>query len=339
MATVVRMPMIDTDAVSARYRAGAVRPAEGRLLVTDFRGSEQEQDLTDPANCEGLGRIRHFRRQTSAGWPPNPLPIEPAARFLGIRLERVLRAQVFQNAVCNWRCWYCYVPFNLLAAHPSHSRWVTADELVELYLREPGRPQVIDLSGGQPDLVPEWLPWTIRALRDRGMEGSVYLWSDDNLSNDYFWRCLSEADLDLISSFRGYGRVGCFKGFDSESFAFNTAAGPGLFDRQFELLGRLIRFRLDVYGYVTLTAPSRDGILSGVPRFLDRLQAVAPNLPLRVIPLEVQVFTPVRSRIDRTRRESLTLQFEAVSVWQRELERRFSAADLGRQVVDVRLLA
>lgn len=339
MAAAIELPVIDTAAVSARYREAAVRLAERRILVTDFRGSEQEQDLTEAANCAGLGRIRHFRRQTSAGWPPNPLPIEPAARFLDLGPGHLLRAQVFQNAVCNWRCWYCFVPFNLLAAHPTHSRWVTADELVELYLCEPRRPLVIDLSGGQPDLVPEWVPWTMRALRDRGLEGHVYLWSDDNLSNDYFWRYLSGADLDLIASFRGYGRVGCFKGFDAASFAFNTAAAPELFDLQFELLGRLIALGLDVYGYVTLTPPARAGIPAGVPRFVDRLQAVAPNLPLRVIPLEVQVFAPVRSRLDQTRRESLSLQFEAVSVWRRELERRFSAADLGQQVVDVRFRA
>src|SRR5947209_882153 len=269
MSAAVELPVIDTDALSARYRSAAVRPGERRLLVTDFRGSEQEPDLTEPANCDGLGRIRHFRRQTSAGWPNNPLPIDPAARFLGIEPDALLRAQVFQNAVCNWRCWYCFVPFNLLSAHPDHSRWVTAEELVDLYLREEGRPSVIDLSGGQPDLVPEWVPWTMRALREQGLEGSVYLWSDDNLSNDYFCQHLASEDIDLIRSFRGYGRVGCFKGFDRESFGFNTAAEPDQFDRQFDLIGRLIGLGLDVYAYVTLTAPSGNGVGDRVARFVD----------------------------------------------------------------------
>ena len=57
MAAVSKLPVIDTDIVSSRYRDAAVRPAEGRLLVTDFRGSEQENDLTTPANCDGLGRM------------------------------------------------------------------------------------------------------------------------------------------------------------------------------------------------------------------------------------------------------------------------------------------
>jgi len=337
MAAAIELPVIDTDAVSARYRAAAVRLPELRLLVTDFRGSEQERDLTEPANCGGLGRVRHFRRQTSAGWPANPLPIEPAARFLSVEPRGVLRAQVFQNAVCNWRCWYCFVPFNLLAAHPGHSRWVTADELVELYLRETGRPPVIDLSGGQPDLVPEWVPWTMRALRERGLEGSVYLWSDDNLSNDYFWQHLGSEDFALIRSFRGYGRVGCFKGFDRESFGFNTAADPALFDRQFDLIGRLIGLGLDVYGYVTLTAPTADDIADRVARFLDSLQCVAPLLPLRVVPLEVQVFTPVRARLSPVRREALVHQQRAVEAWTRDLDRRFPAAVRNLPIVDVLL--
>ena len=337
MTKTVELPVIDTDAVSARYRTAAVRPDEQRLLVTDFHGSEQERDLTEPANCDGLGRIRHFRRQSSTSWPYNPLPIDPAAKFLGVAPSALLRAQVFQNAVCNWRCWYCFVPFNLLAAHPGHSRWVTADELIELYLRESGRPSVIDLSGGQPDLVPEWVPWTMRSLQERGLEGSVYLWSDDNLSNDYFWQHLGDADIDLIRLFRGYGRVGCFKGFDPESFGFNTAADPDLFDQQFDLIGRLIALGLDVYAYVTLTAPSRERVADRVARFVDNLQSVASLLPLRVVPLEVQVFTPVRARLSPVRREALVHQQFAVEAWTRELDRRFPTAIRNLSIVDVPL--
>jgi uncharacterized Fe-S cluster-containing radical SAM superfamily protein len=337
MPSTIELPVIDTEAVSARYREAAARPVEHRLLVTDFRGSQQEQDLTVRSNCDGLGRVRHFRRHTSAGWPPNPLPIDPASRFFGTVPGDILRAQVFQNAVCNWRCWYCFVPFNLLAAHPKHSRWVTADELVGLYLSEPDRPPMIDLSGGQPDLVPEWVPWTMRALRERGLEGSVYLWSDDNLSNDYIWQYLDEDDLELMRSFRGYGRVGCFKGFDAASFAFNTAADASLFDRQFDLFDRLIGLGVDMYAYATLTAPSADSVADRVARFVDRLQAVSPLLPLRVVPLEVELFTPVHARLTPVRRESLVHQQHAVEAWNRELDLRFSSTQRGLPITEIML--
>ena len=208
--------LIDTDDWSSQWRRAGIDVDGKRILVTNFLGSDQEPDLTEPANCGGLGRIRHFKRTTSQGWPSNPLPIEPARKALGAPPVDSLRAQVFQNAVCNWRCWYCFVPFNLLSANPEHSQWVTARELIDLYLEQPGRPAVIDLTGGQPDLTPEWVPWMIREIQTRGLENDVYLWSDDNLSTDYFWRYLRDDDIELLRDAKNYGRVACFKGFDEE---------------------------------------------------------------------------------------------------------------------------
>ena len=135
-------------------------------------------DLSEPTVCGGLGRIRHFRRTTSPGWPDNLLPIAPAARWLGYASPpETIRALVYQNAVCNWRCWYCFVPFNLLAGHASRSRWVTAQQLIELYraLPDEDRPRIIDLSGGQPDLVPEWTMWMIDAMAELALPSrSIY---------------------------------------------------------------------------------------------------------------------------------------------------------------------
>ena len=47
----------------------------------------------------------------------------------------MLRTQVFQNAVCNWRCWYCFVDFKLLAASRKHSEWLTPRDLIDLFER------------------------------------------------------------------------------------------------------------------------------------------------------------------------------------------------------------
>ena len=106
-------------------------------------------------------------RDDGDGWPHNPLPIDPACRALRLSNDDALQAQVFQNAACNWRCWYCYVPFRLLDAVEAAGAWLSADDLVDLYLRESEatRPGMIDLTGGQPELVPEWVPWMMEALR------------------------------------------------------------------------------------------------------------------------------------------------------------------------------
>jgi len=330
------MPL-NTEELSQRYRREAIDVGRSRLLITNFLRTVQEHDFTEPPNCNGFGRIRHFLRVTTDGWPENPLPIDPACRALRLPSTDVVRAQAFQNAVCNWRCWYCFVPFDLLRANRRHSAWLSASELVELYLSQDDPPRVMDLTGGQPDLMPEWVPWTMKALRSRGLDDSVYLWSDDNLSNDYFWRFLSDAEIEVVTSYRNYGRVACFKGFDEESFAFNTNASPELFNTQFDLLRRFLGLGLDLYCYVTLTAPSTASIGTGIPRFLDRLQELDDNLPLRVVPLEIKVFTPVAPRLNLATSGAMKNQWVAIEVWQRELQARFGRTLRTLAICDVPL--
>lgn len=329
--------LIDTDATSRRLRRRGIDVARRRLLITNYLGTDQAKDLSEPPNCGGFGRIRHFRRATSPGWPSNPLPIGPASDALGLPIADLLRAQVFQNAVCNWRCWYCYVPFGLLSANPEHSAWLSAEDLLDHYFEQPNPPPVIDLTGGQPDLTPEWIPWMMAALTARGVEQATYLWSDDNLSNDYFWRYLSNADIDLVIRYPNYGRVGCFKGFDNDSFSFNTGAAPELFGRQFDLLKRFLDIGIDIYAYATFTCASTEAIGDRMSAFVDRLQRLDEHLPLRTVPLEIQVFSPVQSRLTGDKGDALRHQWVAIEAWNKELERRFSAAERGTSITGVRL--
>ena len=314
-----------------------MRLDSGELLVSTYTGSGQEGDLTEPPNCSGVGRVRHFHRSTSPGWPENSLPIDPARRFLSLGAADTIEAQVFQNAVCNWRCWYCYVPFNMLAGNEKRSAWVTPRQLVDEYLALTDRPPMIDLTGGQPDLVPEWVPWTMTALEDTGTSESVYLWSDDNLSNDYFFRYLSDETRATIADFPGYGRVCCFKGFDEQSFAFNTKASPDLFDRQFALFSNLLSAGLDLYAYATFTTPSGDDVTQSMGAFVDRLQRIAETLPLRLIPLEIDEYGPVTPRLKDVHRASMENQQRAIEAWVSELSRRFTSADLALPITDVPL--
>jgi len=94
--------------------------------------------------------------------------------------------------------------------------------LVDLYLDQENIPKVIDLTGGQPDLTPEWVPWMMECLTNRGLADDVFLWSDDNLSNDYFWRFLTPQQIQTVADYKMYARVCCFKGIDEESFSTGT---------------------------------------------------------------------------------------------------------------------
>jgi uncharacterized Fe-S cluster-containing radical SAM superfamily protein len=326
---------VDTERLAAKYRAATLDLVGRRILVTNLRASGQEADLSQPANCHGFGRIRHFRRGTTHGWPANPLPIDPACSRLGLPPAESLNAQVFQNAACNWRCWYCFVPYELLSADPTHSSWLSAAELINLYMRESEPPVVIDLSGGQPELTPEWVVWMIDALAGTGLQDSVYLWSDDNLSCDYFWRYLSTAEQEKVVCYPRYGRVACFKGFDSHSFAFNTNAEEWWFHKQFELMRRLIDSGMDVYAYATFTTPRSAEIPALMRQFVDRLQALDENLPLRTVPLEIQHFSPIRSRLRTVHDFAFENQWRAIEAWTRELESRFSSEMRTQPIQDV----
>jgi uncharacterized Fe-S cluster-containing radical SAM superfamily protein len=328
------MPL-DTVGLAAKYRAATIRVESRELLITNFRNSEQERDLTEPANCGGFGRIRHFCRATSKGWPLNPLPIDPACSALSMGTQDEIRAQVFQNAACNWRCWYCFVPFNLLSADESRSAWLTPQKLVESYQKEANRARMLDLSGGQPELVPEWVLWTMEELVRSELQEEVYLWSDDNLSCDHFWRFLTAEQQEFVASYRNYGRVACFKGFDEQSFAFNTRAETEWFDHQFELMRRLVGSGMDVYAYVTLTSPKADNIAEAMPRFVDRLQEIHENLPLRTVPLEIQGFSPMLKRVDDSRSAAMRNQWRAIEAWEREVEKRFPASQRELPITEI----
>lgn len=332
---------IDTPRFAAQLRAQAIDVEGGRLLISRLAGSGQEADLTLPANCNGYGRVRHFHMATAEGWPANPLPIAPACKALGISpLPEMMKALVFQNAACAWRCWYCFVPEELLRADRAHSEWFTAAELVDLYRQVPDAPRIIDLSGGSPDLVPEWTPWMMRALQGVGLDETTFLWTDDNLSTTYLFDALSPEDRALLCTYPNYGRVCCIKGFDARSFTFNTRAAAEGYEQQFDTLRRVLELGLDTYGYVTLTSPHDDGLATLVADLIDRLQLIDTNFPLRVVPLRITVFTRVAQRLSREpdRARSLAIQEQAIAAWNAELDRRFDASLRTRPICEVPLM-
>lgn len=330
---------LQSEEMAQRYRTKAIDVPNQRILITDFRNSGQEEDLSVPPNCGGFGRVRHFVRTRDVNWPNNPLPLDPACRALKLPFQDKIRAQVFQNAVCNWRCWYCFVPFPLLDGRKAHSEMMSVGQLIDLWSAEWDRPRLIDLSGGQPEIVPEWILWTMRELSARNLDKDVYLWSDDNLSTDYFWTCLTNEDREFVRSYAMYGRVCCLKGFDAQSFSFNTSAGPEEYDRQFVLLRRLVELGLDLYCYVTLTTDDTVNVEAKISTFVDRLQSLDENLPLRTIPLKIEVFGPTETRLTPERTASLRNQCAAVDAWSNELERRYSASSRTMHISDVPLVS
>jgi uncharacterized Fe-S cluster-containing radical SAM superfamily protein len=239
-----------------------------------------------------------------------------------------LRSQAFQLAGCNWRCWYCYVDDALLNGLVARGEYVTASALLDLYLEVPNHPAVIDLTGGQPDLVPEWALWVLQEIDRRGLRGRVLVWQDDNLSSELMWTLLSAEQISFMSAFEGHSRVGCFKGFDPQSFSYNTSAPAELFDRQFAVFRRLLKNGFDVYAYATFTCPSGHCTKDRIHEFVDRLQDIHPLLPLRTIPLKIRPFSATQARMRPGQETTFDEQQRAGEFWDEELRNRFSSQQL-----------
>lgn len=327
--------MMDTQKPAKRLREKSIDHQVKTIRMTKFLGSDQVTDLSLPPNCGGFGRIHHFCLESDPNWITNPLPTLPACKYLGLPVTDVLLAQVFQLAACDFRCWYCFVDFNLLSADSRHSEMVTPKQLLQVMLDEKVNSQVIDLSGGQPELVPEYMLWFLEARKELGLEQSHFVWVDDNLSTDYTWRYLSETEIAFMAQAPGFARVGCLKGFDAESFTFNTRADSMLFDWQIELLSRFVRAGFDQYGYITITTMNMGDLQGKMARLLDEIQnRVHPNFPLRIVPLRIFRFSTNTNRYDQ---QAEANQFRALEAWRAEMQRRFGGAELATPITEVNI--
>lgn len=312
------------DDYSANLRKKTKLPYN-KFLVTNLTGSKQEKDISLGTNCNGLGRIHHFKSSSDDNWIPNPLPHHVAAWKMGISPKNEELVQVFQLAACNCKCWYCFVDRDLLIANKKNAEFKTADDLLELFLIEEEKPYIIDISGGQPDITPEWSVHIMKAFIFRNLQNKYYLWQDDNLTLYYPWNYLNSKDFNLIKNYKNYGRVGCFKGFSPESFHENTSIHPDLLLRQIDIMSKWVNEGIDIYGYITLTTSNLDNMKKKLRIFMDSIQdKIHPNFLLRIIPLKISIFSPFKNELKGWQKRALSNQFDVLSAWKEEIENRYS---------------
>lgn len=304
------------------------------ILISDIGNSEQASDLSVPANCKGFGRVRHFYRRQE-NWLDDPLPIDPACKALKLPFSDSIEAQVFQMGYCNMNCWYCFVPDSLRTGN--NGKWLSADDLMDLYLKETVAPKVIDLSGGNPELTPEWIFWWMKAIKKRNLENKVYLWSDDTLSTNSMYKFLTKKQIEELSDFKSYGKVCCFKGFDEETYFFNSRFKDGNYYTQFDTISKYILQGFDIYAYVTITCSNLFNIEKRIKNFFDDLQKIHELLPLRTIPLKIVAYGPTKHRMNNEHTSAIQNQFIVKDVWLSELYKRFSAEKIKRNISELRL--
>lgn len=311
-------------------------PSTRSVRLAVLEGSDESADTYTRVNCEGLGRLRIFRHQSmilNSG--SNLVPkrrlfrtIEPCDEYA---------TQCFQLAGCNWACWYCFVDDALLRADGNRSRLIPVSEMIDLFLSTPMPHPILDLSGGQPELVPEWALWSMQELDAKGLRGRVHVWVDDNLSGSYMERFCTQEDIEYMASFPLHSRTGCFKGLDDLSIRTNTASRGASLGLQLRVAEQLISRGFDTYFYLTLLGPFEGGARSAATNFVGRLKDVHPLLPLRVVPLEIRNFRAVSERVGMTRESERRRQYEALRAWEEALAESYTSEQLMLPYESIRL--
>ena len=222
---------------------------------------------------------------------------------------------VFQNVVFNWRFCYCFVDDDILSANSNHCIWVSPDEMVDVL--EKSNIDILDLSGGQPDLVPEWCLWIMKEIERRGLRGKKFIWMDDNLGCiDVLEKHLSKEQIRYMAEFPKHSRAVCFKGYDDISVQFNICNKKVTLTEQLSAFERLYNYGFDLYGYVTLTTPTLYEAKNKIKEFIIRLQKINYNIPLRIIPLEIKNFSVTQTRLKKIYNEALSNQFHVYKIWE-----------------------
>ena len=307
-----------------------------RVYLAKISGSKQEQDLTLPANYNGFGRIRHFRKAQYTDWIQDPLPIDPAVKYLNIDSTDTIRTQCFQIASCNLNCWYCFVPAELKLGKRTCGEWFSAKQIVNKILEDKNSPRVIVLSGGNPELAPEWPLEIIREVEKADAVKDVYIWSDDALSLDYFYKVLSKNEISYMAKYPGYGKVCCFKGFDQESCLFNSRSNILQYHNQMERFMSYYNEGFDLYGYVTLTTPCLTNVKEKMQIFIDDLRYIHPLMPLRIVPLRITLYKSMEFMTD-IEKEAYSNQFYVLKVWCELLEKIYDTDLLSKNISDINI--
>ncbi len=311
-----------------------------KILLAKIKDSEQEQDLSESPTCNGYARIHHFKRKVK-DWLEDPLPMDPANKYFGIKGKMPqINVQVFQLPICNMNCWYCFVPDDLKNLNDKNSKWFAMEEIVDMLEEHCKDKTVIDLSGGNPELTPEWPLWLARELKNRNLHNKYYIWSDDTLSTESMFLFLTEDEIRELVSYKNYGKVCCFKGFDEKSYRYNCCLGAENFNHSFKLLKKYIDYGFDVYGYITLTTNDITNIEKNISDFMDRVQKeICRNFLLRIIPLKIFSFTPTKNRMIKNKKSDIAIKNQeiALSIWVKELKKRFSEDELSLNICDLNI--
>ena len=311
-----------------------INTSKKQVLLSNLYDSFESRDNYSIINCNGFGRLRIFK-DFKLHLFKNEIFKKPLNRGNNVSNEFI--TQVFQVGGCNWRCWYCFVDTKLLEGNNKIGKFFSADELINLFLSEPNQNKIIDISGGQVELVPEWILWLLNSIEKKEMKGNYNIWIEDSLSNFFLWELLNQEEISFIAKFPLAHRICCIKGYNYQSFGFNTNVNSKEFDKQFDVLKKLNEDEFDLFSYATFTTPSIKNLKEDIKEFISRLMNIHPKLPLRIIPLKIKCFSNTYSHFKDIYSIAMDLQYKVVEAWENELLDRFTIDEITKPYFEIKL--
>ena len=310
---------------------------KNKFLMSKIITNSDKEKRRLNVNCNEFGRIRIFQRKKFSDWNEDPIPMDIISNKMKIGKLNEIPVQMFEVAKCNLHCWWCYLPKQLRNITEEYTKWFSISELFDLFEGEHNNVKVLYLSGGNPELVPEFVYGFMKELDKREKSQEIFLWSDDVLTTDYLVEKMSKEQINYMTKYKNYAKVCCLKGFDNESFEYNTGINGKEFGNQIKRLKICIDIGFDVYGYIILVCKDLNNIEFKIKQIMNRLQEISYFLPLRIIPIKIEKFSAVIERLNKEREQSILNQYQVLKIWNNELKNRFTKAELKCNIADLKL--
>lgn len=315
------------DRICEMLRKRIVDVENKKVKLTKFNDLNECMDNNCYVNCMGMGRLRRYKN-FSLFLDNQEKPQKRLLRGLNPSIND-FETQVFQIMGCNMRCWYCFVDRCVLAAREGYGEWMTISDMIELFLKENHLPYIIDLSGGQPDLVPEWCLWVMEEVEKRNLRDIIYIWMDDNLATTHIMeKYLTQEQISYMANYPKHSRACCFKGYNEYTYRFNVGNKCLTLEEQVNNFRKLYNYGFDIYAYITLTGPKGSANRKDIEVFISKIQDIHPKLPLRLIPIKIKEFTETAERINGIQIEALEEQYRAYDIWTEVMNERFSKEEM-----------
>lgn len=207
-----------------------------------------------------------------------------------------------QVGLCNLDCRWCFVDDKLKKCEIG--AYFSAKDIINLWKNVEDR-GILRVTGGEAFLAPEFLIEIGKELKQLNSK-SRFLWIDTNLLGrdyDIVVKKLTEFNIP-------YGICGCFKGFDEETFEFNTQREGNLLQKQFENTKKILNSLGDkgeLFFYVPeiIEVLSETIIREKIKKFIVKIQnEIHKVAPLRISVLEIHEYYANMEKMIKDRLES-----------------------------------